>query len=214
MCDPGKSKKESSMLIREAKASDAQHLVRFINMAADDLPLYCWQKTVGFEGDPWDYGNKWAGGDTGSFSYGNAWIVEQNGDVAACLLGYPIEDAPGHIDPDIHAIFVPLLELEALVPNSWYLNVLATYEPYRGKGFGSALLAYAEGLALSANCNCISLIVADTHLDARRLYHAKGYQEVARRSVVKGGWRGDAREWVLLAKTVGPAKTNSLENPS
>ena len=34
------------MLIRAAKASDADHLVRFINMAADDLPLHFWKKTV------------------------------------------------------------------------------------------------------------------------------------------------------------------------
>lgn len=30
------------MMIRQAKASDAEHLVRFINMAADDLPLHFW----------------------------------------------------------------------------------------------------------------------------------------------------------------------------
>ena len=41
------------MLIREALASDADHLVRFINMAADDLPLHFWRKSVGPDGDPW-----------------------------------------------------------------------------------------------------------------------------------------------------------------
>ncbi len=193
------------MLIREAKASDAEHLVRFINMAADDLPLHFWRKSVGAERDPWDYGRERAARETGNFSFRNAWLAEVDGAVAACLLGYPAEDEPGPIDPDTPAIFVPLLELEALAPGSWYLNVLATYDQYRGKGLGSALLAYAEDVAQRAGCKSISLIAEDTHLDALRLYSAKGYREVARRPVVKGDWLVDAKEWILLVKTVGSA---------
>ncbi|SEO14964.1 Ribosomal protein S18 acetylase RimI [Gemmobacter aquatilis] len=190
------------MEIRTAKASDAGHLVRFINMAADDLPLHFWQRSVGPEGDPWVYGKERAARETGSFSYRNAWLAELNGDVAACLLGYPSEDAPGPLDPDTPAIFVPLLELEALAPGSWYLNVLATYDQFRGKGCGSALLDYAEDVARRAGHRSISLIAADTHQNALRLYAARGYREVARRSVVKGDWQVDAEEWILFAKSV------------
>lgn len=191
------------MLIREAKASDAEHLARFINMAADDLPLHFWQKSVGPDGDPWAYGKERAARETGSFSYRNAWLAELDGEVAACLLGYPAEDEPGPIDPDTPAIFVPLLELEALAPGSWYLNVLATYEQYRGKGAGRALLAQAEAVAQRTGRKTISLIAADTHLDALRLYTANGFREVARRAVVKGDWRVDAKDWILFTKTVG-----------
>lgn len=195
------------MLIREAKASDAGHLVRFINMAADDLPLHFWRKSVGPEGDPWAYGKERAARDTGNFSYRNAWLAEVEGEVAACLLGYPAEEEPGPIDPETPAIFVPLLELEALAPGSWYLNVLATYEAFRGKGCGSALLAHAEEIARGAGHKTISLIAEDTHLDALRLYTGKGYREVARRPVVKGDWAVDAKEWILFTKPVGPAGT-------
>lgn len=195
------------MLIREARASDAGHLVRFINMAADDLPLHFWRKSVGPEGDPWAYGKERAARDTGNFSYRNAWLAEVEGEVAACLLGYPAEEEPGPIDPETPAIFVPLLELEALAPGSWYLNVLATYEAFRGKGCGSALLAHAEEIARRAGHKTISLIAEDTHLDALRLYTGKGYREVARRPVVKGDWAVDAREWILFTKPVGPAGT-------
>jgi len=203
--DAGRDEVWTSMLIREARASDAEHLVRFINMAADDLPLHFWRKSVGAERDPWDYGRERAARETGNFSFRNAWLAEVDGAVAACLLGYPAEDEPGPIDPDTPAIFVPLLELEALAPGSWYLNVLATYDQYRGKGLGSALLAYAEDVAQRAGCKSISLIAEDTHLDALRLYSAKGYREVARRPVVKGDWLVDAKEWILLVKTVGSA---------
>ncbi|MBA4350693.1 MAG: GNAT family N-acetyltransferase, partial [Rhodobacter sp.] len=79
------------MLIRGATAADAEDLVRFINMAADDLPLHFWKKSVGPEGDPWAYGRERAARESGSFSYGNAWLAEVEGQVAACLLGYPAE---------------------------------------------------------------------------------------------------------------------------
>lgn len=190
------------MLIREARASDAGHLVRFINMAADDLPLHFWRKSVAAGGDPWAYGRERAARETGNFSYRNAWIAEVGGDVGACLLGYPAEAAPGPIDPETPAIFVPLLELEALVPGSWYLNVLATYEAFRGKGLGGALLAHAEGVARRAGHATVSLIAEDTHREALRLYTARGYREVARRAVVKGDWQVDASEWILFTKPV------------
>jgi ribosomal protein S18 acetylase RimI-like enzyme len=190
------------MLIRKAKASDAADLVRFINMAADDLPLHFWKKSVGDGGDPMAYGMERAARETGSFSFNNAWLAEADGAVASCLLGYPAEDAPAPIAPDTPPIFVPLLELEALAPGSWYLNVLATYDSFRGKGCGSALMLKAEEITRAQGRKTISLIAADTHLDARRLYAAKGYTEIARRPVVKGDWRVDASEWILMTKSL------------
>lgn len=201
----GKDKDKTKMMIREAKASDAAHLVRFINMAADDLPLYFWQRSVGPQADAWAFGQERAARESGSFSYRNAWLAEIEGEVAACLLGYPAEPAPKAIDPDTPAIFVPLLELEALAAGAWYLNVLATYAAFRGKGLGSALLAKAETIAQAAGHRAISLIAADTHLDALRLYTAKGYREIARRAVVKDDWQVEARDWVLLIKPIPAA---------
>jgi len=191
------------MIIRNARASDAAHLVRFINMAADDLPLHFWRKTVGPEGDPWALGQERAARETGNFSYRNAWLAESDGQVGACLLGYAAEPEPGPIDPDTPPIFVPLLELEALAPGSWYLNVLATDAAFRGKGLGSALLAHAETVAAAAGHRSISLIAADTHHEALRLYTAKGYRQIASRAVVKGDWQVDASEWRLFVKPLG-----------
>lgn len=188
------------MLIREARATDAGHLTRFINMAADDLPLHFWKRTVGPEGDPWAHGRERAARETGSFSFRNAWLAEVEGEVAACLLGYAADPEPAPIDPDTPPIFVPLLELEALAPGSWYLNVLATCETHRGKGVGSLLLARAEEIARAGGHQTISLIAEDTHQDALRLYQAKGFQEIARRPLVKGDWQVDATEWILFVK--------------
>lgn len=190
------------MSIRAAMPEDADHLIRFINMAADDLPLYFWRRSVGPDGDPWAYGRERAARGTGNFSYRNAWLAETDGEVAACLLGYAAEAEPAPIDPDTPPIFVPLLELEALAPGSWYLNVLATYADHRGKGLGSALLARAEDIARAGGHKIISLIAEDTHQDALRLYQSKGFTEIARRPLVKGDWQVDATEWILFTKSV------------
>lgn len=190
------------MLIREARADDADHLVRFINMAADDLPLHFWKKSAGPDADPMAYGRERAARETGNFSFRNAWLAEVDGQVAACLLGYPAAMEPEAIEPDTPPLFVPLIELENLAPGSWYLNVLATYPEHRGKGLGSALLAKAEAVTRAAGRSTISLIAEDTHKEALRLYRAKGFTEVARRPVVKDDWQVDASEWILFTKAL------------
>lgn len=193
------------MDIRKAVASDAAHLVRFINMAADDLPLHFWRRAVGPDGDAHVYGMERAARETGNFSYRNAWIAQIGGEVAGCLLGYGADAEPAAIDPQTEPVFVPLLELEALACGSWYLNVLATYGDFRGRGIGSTLLAFAQQVAQDAGAASVSLIAADTHVDALRLYAAHGFAEVARRPVVKGDWQVAAQEWILLVKPVGAA---------
>lgn len=190
------------MLIREARATDADHLVRFINMAADDLPLHFWKKSAPAGMDPLAWGHERATRETGSFSFRNASLAEAEGEVAACLLGYPAAEEPAPIEADTPPIFVPLLELEALAPGSWYLNVLATYPRFRGRGLGSALLAKAEEVARQAGRSTISLIAEDTHHDALRLYRAKGFTEIARRPVVKEDWPVEAAEWILFTRAI------------
>jgi ribosomal protein S18 acetylase RimI-like enzyme len=194
---------EVRMLIREARPEDAKDLVRFINMAADDLPLHFWQKSVGPTGDALAFGAERAARETGNFSYRNAWLAELDGEVAAGLLGYPAEGTPEPIAADTPPIFVPLLELEALAPGSWYLNVLASDAAFRGKGLGSALLAHAQDIARARGFAQISLIAADTHVEALRLYAAKGFAEVARRPVVKQDWSVEANSWILFTKPLG-----------
>ena len=188
------------MLIRDARASDADHLVRFINMAADDLPLHFWKKTAGPDGDPIALGRERAARETGNFSYRNAWLAEIDGEVAACLLGYPAALEPEPIAPDTQPLFVPLIELENMAPGAWYLNVLATYPQFRGRGLGSALIAKAEAVTRAMGRTAVSLIAEDTHQDALRLYRARGFTEVARRPVVKEDWQVDASAWILLTK--------------
>ena len=128
-------------------------------------------------------------------------ILEQDGRVAAGLIGYPLPDRPEPIPDSMPPMFVPLQELENLAPGTWYVNVLAAYPDKRGQGLGRALLAVADKLAAEADRPAgLSIIVSDANTGARRLYERTGYGEVARRPKVKNGWQNPGKDWVLLVK--------------
>ena len=152
--------------------------------------------------DAWDVGRQRAARETGSFSYRNATLIEQDGIAAGCLIGYPIPDLPVEIATDLPAIFVPLQELENLASATWYVNVLAVRPELRRQGLGQQLLAQAEHLAVVAGLNGMSVIVSDANLAAKALYERCGYRLQASRVMVKDGWPNDGRNWILLTKRI------------
>jgi ribosomal protein S18 acetylase RimI-like enzyme len=186
---------------RRATRDDAAAMAELVNMAGEGLPLYLWSRMAGPGESAWEIGRERAQRDDGSFSYRNTVVREESGRVVAALIGYALPDAPEPIDYGaMPAMFVPLQELENLAPGSWYVNVLATYPEYRGRGYGSELLAIAEALATAAYCPGMSIIVADANAGARRLYERSGYVERARRVIVKETWEHPGRDWMLLVK--------------
>ena len=97
-------------------------------------------------------------------------------------------------------MFVPLQQLEELVPGSWYVNVLATYPEFRGKGCARELMGIAERMARDCGKAALSLIVSDANAGARRLYEQLGYLECARRAMIKEEWAGPGEHWLLFMK--------------
>ncbi len=170
-------------------------------MAGEGLPLYLWTRMASPDETPWDVGRNRAKRDAGAFSYRNTVVREENGKVVACLIGYPLANEP---DPTVYdgmpAMFVPMQALEDLACGSWYVNVLAAYPEYRGRGYGEQLLSLAGRFASQAEKRGSSVIVSDANVRARRLYERTGYRERARRPMVKEGWRNDGNDWVLLLK--------------
>jgi ribosomal protein S18 acetylase RimI-like enzyme len=82
-------------------------------------------------------------------------------------------------------MFVPLQELENLVPGTWYVNVLAVQPDLRGRGLGTRLLAPADERGRSLGKSGMSVIVSDANTGARQLYERCGYREIAARPMVK-----------------------------
>lgn len=186
---------------RQAIPDDASAMAELVNMAGEGLPLYLWTTMVGEGQSPWDVGMERAQRESGGFSYRNTIVREESGKVVASLVGYPLEDEPEPTDySDMPSMFIPLQQLEDMVPGTWYVNVLATYPDSRGQGIGSQLLAIAEGIAAALSKRGLSIIVADTNTGARRLYERHGYSELAQQEMVKDGWEHPGKNWVLLAK--------------
>ena len=190
--------------IRAAHKADASEMVALIDSAGYGMPLWIWQGMKTDEASALEVGRKRAMRDGGSFSYRNAHVLENDGSVMGMLIGYPIDDPYelGDIDATPEA-FRPLVELEAQVPGSWYVNVVAVHAEFRGQGFGSRLLGHAEHVAKQTRNGTMSIIFESRNLKAYRLYERLGYREAARRPRVS--FPGDAtgsEEWILMKKPV------------
>jgi ribosomal protein S18 acetylase RimI-like enzyme len=118
------------------------------------------------------------------------------------LLGYRLPAAADNDqDPlDFPEFVRPLLELERCVPESFYINMLAVYPSFRGRGIGSALLAEVDSSALAVGCELISIQVFAINDGALRLYQNHGYEIVESRSMVASDYL-PAGKVLLLTRT-------------
>ena len=187
--------------IREARKVDSAVLAQLINVAGEGLPLYLWRRMAGAGEDPWEIGRERAARDSGGFSYRNSVVAEVDGSIAGALVGYPVAAEPQAVETEnLPPMFVPLLELENLAAGTWYVNAVATFPGGRGLGIGSQLMEWAQNKASALGLRGTSLIVSDANRGARRLYERLGYEEVARRPMVKEQWQNAGDNWVLMIK--------------
>lgn len=189
------------MKIRDANLSDVEHLAFLINLAGEGLPMFLWSDMARQGQDPLAIGAIRAAREEGSFSYRNAKIVEIEGSVAGMVLSYALPDPydTGLIG-DCPDVVRPLLRLEANVPGSWYVNAIATYEPFRGRGVASTLMSTCENIAMAACATLISLIVASENSAAHALYLKLGYEELASEPLIAFPGGPGGGEWILMAK--------------
>lgn len=172
-------------------------------MAGEGLPFYVWSKMAAPGQSPWDVGRQRAMRETGSFSYRNAIVREEAGEIVACLIAYGLKDDPASSNhSQIPPMFAPLQQLEDMAAGTWYVNVVATYPGHRGRGHGQALMAVAENAARKAGYRGLSLVVADANVTARRLYEGLGYAEEAQLPMEKEDWQHPGSNWVLYLKAL------------
>lgn len=187
---------------RRATPADAGSLAELANIAGEGLPLHVWTGLAQGGESPWEIGRQRARRDSGSFSFRNAIVREADGQIAACLIGYALPDAPRPVDPAMPAMFVPLQELENLAPGTWYVNVVASYPAFRGRGFGTTLLDIARDAARASGCRGLSLVVSNANAGAIRLYERCGYVRTASRPMILDGWEHEGTEWLLLVRSL------------
>lgn len=192
--------KEHQYFLRRAEASDALSLAELINRAGEGLPLTVWGWMAEEGESVWDVGRRRAQREEGGFSYRNATVAVVGTGIVAALIGYPLGAQPTSIDADTPPVFVPMLELENEALCTWYVNVLATFDPFEGRGFGTALLEAAARQARAAGLVQLSIIVTDRNTRAERLYRKVGFRPVAERPIVKDGWDVEADNLILMIK--------------
>ncbi len=191
----------SDTTIRPATFRDATHLAALVDIAGEGLATYFWGQMADVGQSPFEIGRMRAQRDTGSFTWRNAHVAEVDGDIAGALVGYRIAESAADEDlADVPDIIRPLAELEALAPGHWYVNVLAVFPEYRGRGIGRALLDRADAIGKAEAPAGMTIIVASENEGAVRLYERCGYRTVSRRPVFPfPGW-GRGGDWVLLTK--------------
>jgi ribosomal protein S18 acetylase RimI-like enzyme len=193
----------TALRLRAATKNDATELAQLIDIAGDGFGSFLWAQAAGPGESPVDVGRRRALRDDGGFSYRNAIVAETEDRIAALLLGYRLPEPYDFGDIDALPPMVrPLLELEAQAPGSWYVNALAVFPEFRGRGIGTTLLARAEELARDTRAPALSIVVADQNEGAKRLYLRTGYHAVARRPVVPFPGFVHSGDWLLMTKPV------------
>jgi ribosomal protein S18 acetylase RimI-like enzyme len=61
-------------------------------------------------------------------------------------------------------------------------------------------MQWAERTASDLGLRGTSLIVSDANHGAQRLYDRLGYEEAARRPMLKEQWQNDGENWVLMIR--------------
>ena len=194
----------ADLRLRPARKDDAEALARLIDIAGEGFGMYLWSQAAKPGETALEIGKRRAQREEGGFSYRHATIAEVDRRVAGLLLGYRLPEP--YVLGDISGLpemVRPLVELEAEAPGTWYVNALAAFPEYRGRGIGTRLLKEAELLAIEVGAPGLSLIVADQNEGAKRLYSRMGYRAVVRRPLVPFPGLGHTGDWVLMTKPVG-----------
>jgi len=132
---------------------------------------------------------------------GQTVVAEVDGEVAASLVGYRLDD-PYDLGglAEMPPVVQPLIKLEARAPGSWYVNVLATFPEFRRLGLATTLLKIAESNANDAGASALSVIVASWNESAERLYRRAGHEVVATEPAIHFPGCSYTGDWVLMVK--------------
>jgi ribosomal protein S18 acetylase RimI-like enzyme len=190
--------------LRRAIRKDARALAELSDYAGHGIPGYLWSQSAREGQPPLEAGIERILREEANYSYRNAVVAEVDGSVAAMMLAYRLPDHSEVNLDELPDLLRPLEELEQKVPGTFYINILATYPEYRGRGLGTRLLEAAHALAPEAGCSELSLEVFEQNEGAVRLYERHGYRELARLPAVPHPSYPYEGYVVLMTRSVAP----------
>jgi ribosomal protein S18 acetylase RimI-like enzyme len=189
---------------RRATKADAASLAVLVDIAGEGMPAYMWGTMKAPGQSVLELGRERAKRDTGGFSYKNAVVADIGGEIAAALVGYRLDD-PYDLEGNLAEtpeIVRPLVQLEAQVPGSWYVNVLATFPEFRRRGIGDELLSIAQSKGREAGALAMSVIVGGWNDSAARLYTSAGYSVLASEPAILFPGCPHKGDWILMVKSL------------
>jgi len=187
-------------IIRKATPDDATLLMRVIDMASDGVIPALWDEMAPEGMDGAAVGLALVTAEDGDFSYRNGTVLEEDGAALGGMIAYRLPPTPHPAGPDVPEAFAGVEELAMLVPDHWYINVVAIVPEGRGRGLGTALLDDAEAQARHSGAPGLALIVAASNTGAVRAYDRTGYRERARRPFDASMFGAQPTEAVLMVK--------------
>ena len=186
---------------RAASLADTPALTILMDIAGEGIPNRLWHEMAEPGQSALEVGRERARRQEGGFSYRHATLALLGEEIAACLVGYPLDDPYdlASLD-DVPKQFQPLVRLEAQAPGSWYVNVLATFPEFRGLGLGTKLLKIAETTAREAGAPACCIIVGSWNDRAARLYQHAGYETTASERAILPPDFSHAGDWLLMIR--------------
>ena len=195
---------EQKATFRPATLADASALAVLVDIAGEGMPASFWNELKSPGQSALEFGRERARRDEGGFSWRHATVAEIDGEIAASLVGYCLND-PYDLDGSLAEtpeIVRPLVRLEARAPGSWYVNVLATFPEFRRRGIGAKLLAIAEQKGREEGAPSLSVIVGGWNESAARLYKSAGYAALAREPAILFPGYPHQGDWVLMVRSL------------
>jgi GNAT superfamily N-acetyltransferase len=194
---------EPAVLFRPATKADASALAVLVDIAGEGMPAHMWSTLAAPGQSILEVGRERATRDDGGFSWKNAVIAEVGGEVAACLVGYCLDD-PYDLSAlaDMPSNVQPLIRLEAKAPGSWYVNVLATFPEFRRRGLATRLLEIAESKGREDSAPHLSVIVGSWNGMAARRYRHAGYVTLATETAIPFPGCRHEGDWVLMVRSL------------
>lgn len=194
------------ILIRPAGLDDCLAIAELAQLAGEGIPGIFWAESQ-LPGETLEQaGARAAASEHVNFSYRNARLACIGDETAGMLLGYRLPAAADNSErPEDFPDFIrPMIELEQRVPESYYVNMLATYPRFQGRGIGSRLVREADAIARAGDANLISILVFGHNHGAQRLYRRLGFELVDRRPMAASPVT-PAGEILLLTRAPRPA---------
>ena len=189
---------------RLAKPEDAIEIARLLDLAADGIVEFIWSSETSPGQSPFEFGAQEVRQSDTWCTYQNAIVVQQEDQIAALMLGFPLLEKMH--DPNasnvVPAVLKPFIELEAIAVGSFFIDSLAVKAQYRKRGHAYRLLQLSEQKAGDLGYSDLSLQVFEENQTALDLYRRYGFKEIARRPVVTHTCHPRTGDILLMTKPV------------